>query len=149
MAQSTGKTGRGVKFEMREIESPEGAWVAVANVSSIGFSGRNAEEIDFTHLDSTGGFREFRQGFKDPGTVNLEVHFDPTNSTHQQLLTLFLSGDLFEFRVNYLGAGWNQAEVGLGFVQNPSDTNINPNDPIGGTATIRVSGGTAFETVSP
>lgn len=143
MPESTGKTGRGCKFEIGDGASPE-VFTAIANVRSIAFSGRDAEEIDFTHLDSDGGFREQRQGFKDPGSIALEMHFDPTNTTHTDLLAKFLSGALFNWRINYSAAGWAKAETGKAFVKNPGDTNINPNDPIGGTATVRVSGGTSF-----
>lgn len=143
MAESSGKTGRGIKFEMGDADSPIN-FVAVANVTSIGFTGRSADEIDFTHLDSSGGFRELRQGFKDPGSINLELHFDPTNATHQDLLAKFLSGDLFWWRINYTAAGWPQYEQGRGFVQNPGDTNITVDAPVGGTATVRVTGPTEF-----
>lgn len=146
MTASTGKTGRGVKFEISDGASPP-VWTAVANVRSISFSGRDSDEIDFTHLDSSGGFRELRQGFKDPGSIALENQFDPTNATHTDLLTKFLSGALFQWRINYSGAGWAKAEVGTGFVKNPGDVSINPNDPIGGTSTVRVTGGTTFEDV--
>lgn len=144
MALSTGKTGRGITFEVSDGESPAG-WVAVANVVTTGITGRTAEEIDFTHLASEGGYRELQQGFKDPGTIPLEVHFDPTNSTHQDLLAKFVSGALFEWRINFTAAGWNQVLIGRGFVQNPGDINITPNDPVGGQATVRVSGDTQFQ----
>lgn len=145
MTTSTGKTGRGVAFQIGDGGSPE-TFTAVANVASIGLTGRSAEEIDFTHLLSDGGFREFRQGFKDPGSINLELHFDPTNATHQNLLTKFLSGDTFVWRIDYSGNGWNAYEEGVGFVMNPGDITINPNDPVGGTATVRVTGQTTIYT---
>lgn len=147
MTQSSGKTGRGIVFQMENEESPQ-EFVTVANVTSIGFTGRTAEEVDFTTLESEGGFRDFRQGFKDPGNIALELHFDPTNATHQLLLTRFLSGDLFNWRINYVGADWSYYENGRGFVQNPADININPNDPVGGTATVRVSGQTSIVAAS-
>lgn len=143
MTASTGKTGRGVKFEVGDGESPE-SFVALANVRSINFSGRDAEEIDFTHLDSDGGFRELRQGFKDPGSIAVELQLDPTNASHQDLLAKFLSGEVFGWRINYSAAGWAMAEVGQGYVQNPGDTTIDVDNPIGGTATIRVTGQTAY-----
>lgn len=142
MTTSTGKTGRGVSFKMGSGSPSD--FTAVANVSSINLSGQTSDEVDFTHLLSSGGFREFRQGFKDPGTIGLDLHFDPTNATHTDLLDRFISGDLFDWRVDFQGAGWEKWWVGQGFVQNPGDVTINPNDPVGGTATIRISGQTQF-----
>lgn len=146
MAVSTGRTGRGIKFEIGDGSPP--SYTSIANVASISFTGRSADEVDFTHLESDGGFREYRQGFKDPGSINIEMHFNPTDQTHKDLLALFLSGDVFPFRINYSGAGWNTAEVGFGYISNPGDVNINANDPVGGTATVRVTGPTQFVPVS-
>lgn len=143
MTESTGKTGRGVKLEIGDGLSPT-TFVPIANVKTISFTGRDAEEIDFTTLDSDGGFRELRAGFKDPGSIAFETHFDPTNVTHQGILSKFLSGALFDWRINYSGAGWDMCEYGRGFIKNPGDININPSDPIGGSGTLRVTGATAF-----
>ena len=141
MAESTGKTGRGVRFKISDGNSPA-VFVAVANVTSINLSGRDAEEIDFTTLDSTGGFREYRQGFKDGGTIALEIHFNPEEETAQDLLALWLAGTVVDFQIDYSGAGWNFAEQGRGYFQNPGDITIDISNPIGGQATFRVTGGT-------
>ncbi|WP_269581975.1 phage tail tube protein [Roseibium sp. Sym1] len=147
MTQSTGVTGRGITFEISDGESPDG-WVAIANLASTGINGRTAEEIDFTHLASSGGFREYRQGFKDPGTIPLELHFTPTETTHVDLLDKFISGANFNWRINWSGAGIAMAEYGVGFVQNPGDLNINPNDPVGGAASVRVTGQTTWSSAA-
>lgn len=144
---STGKTGRGVKFQIGNGASPE-VFTSVGNVAGINFTGRNAEEIDFTNLDSAGGYRELRQGFKDGGSVQVQYQFDPTDSTHADLLAKFTSGDTFNWRVNFFGAGWGKAMEGTGFVQNPGDINVNATDPIGGQATIRVTGDSSLVNVS-
>lgn len=143
MAASTGKTGRAITFEIDDGSSPT-TWVACANATGITPSGKNAEEIDFTHLTSTGGFREYRQGFKDAGTIGINYHLDPTDASHQQLLTLFESGDTFNWRVNFVGAGWNVHLTGVGFVQNPGDIDINVDGPVTGAATVRITGATEF-----
>lgn len=144
MPESTGKTGRGITFEMGDGNSPA-TFTAIANLTSINPAGRDAEEIDFTHLLSDGGFREFRQGFKDPGTLNIDYHFDPTNATHLDLLSRWVSGATFEWRINFTGAGWAYYLVGRGFVKNPGDLTINANDPVQGSAQIRITGATSFQ----
>lgn len=146
MAESTGKTGRGVFIQIESSLSPT-TWVTVGNVSGITPSGKNAEEIDFTHLLSEGGFREFRQGFKDPGTIGINYHFDPTDASHVDMLEHFNDGSNFNWRINFSGAGWAKYLQGAGFIQNPGDLDINVDGPIAGTATIRVTGETTFEDI--
>lgn len=143
MAVSTGKTGRGVIFQVSDGASPP-VWLTVANATAINNSGRDAAEIDFTHLGSTGGFREFRQGFKDPGSVSIDYHFDPTNASHQEILDLWLSGEVFTWRINFAANGWNQALQGQGYFQNPGDITIDVDNPIAGSSTVRVTGATSF-----
>jgi predicted secreted protein len=140
MAESTGKTGRGVRFKISDGNSPA-VFVAVANCTSINLSGRDAEEIDFTTLDSTGGFREYRQGFKDGGTVALEIHFNPEEESHTDLLALWLAGTVVDFQIDYTDA-WPFVEQGRGYVQNPGDITVDVSNPIGGQATFRITGGT-------
>jgi predicted secreted protein len=42
----------------------------------------SADELDVTDHSSAGGFREFIAGLKDAGEVSGELHFDPSNGTH-------------------------------------------------------------------
>lgn len=143
MAVSSGKTGRGVAFQIKEQGSPS-AWVTIANATSINATGRDAEEIDFTTLLSDGGFREFRQGFKDAGQVSVDYHFTPTEPSHVSLLELWDSGNVIDWRIDFTGAGWDYHLVGTGFVKNPGDINVTINDPIGGSAVVRITGAPSF-----
>lgn len=146
MTVSSGKTGRGVKFEVGDGQSPEN-WTTVANVTTINPTGRDSEEIDFTTLLSDGGFRELRQGFKDPGTIGITYHLDPTDASHQDVLAKWLSGDVFEFRINFSGAGWNKALVGSAFMKNPGDITIDVSNPMNAQSTVRVTGETQFQDI--
>lgn len=143
MPLSTGKTGRGVTFWLSDGASPP-SWTKVANVTSISIGGRDAEEIDFTHLESEGGFREFQQGFKDAGTISIEYHFNPEEESHVDMLDAWNSGDVLDWRVDYTGAGLQKYLEGKGFVQNPGDLTINVGDPMTGSATVRASGAPEF-----
>lgn len=139
MTASSGKTGRGAALLISDGTSPT-TYIQIANVKSINFSGRDADEVDFTHLGSDGGFREFRQGFKDPGSIAFEYHFTPLEQSHLDLLTLWLSGAVIDWKIDYTNVGWNFAETGHGYIKNPSDVSITVGDPIGGTGTIRCTG---------
>jgi hypothetical protein len=150
MTTSSGKTGKGVTFEISQGGSPV-TWLPVANARSINQTGRQADEIDFTHLASTGGYRELRQGFKDGGSINVEFHFDPTDDSHVAtagLLGLFNAGTVFDWRINFTGAGWAYALTGTGFVSNPGDIDVTTDGPITGQGTVRVTGDTQLVAVS-
>lgn len=151
MTTSTGKTGQGVAFKVSLGGSPV-TYQSVANARSINPTGKSADEIDFTHLASTGGYREFRQGFKDGGSINVEFHFDPTDASHDSstngLLGLFNASTVFDWLIDFTAAGWAYGFYGSGFVSNPGDIDINVDGPITGNATIRVTGGTTIAAVS-
>ena len=44
-----------------------------AKITSIGLPEQDADEVDLTSFDSEDGFREFVQGLKDPGSVDIEA----------------------------------------------------------------------------
>lgn len=139
MTASTGKTGAGITFKVGDGASVE-AFVAVANATNINISGRTVDEVDFTHLASSGGYREFRAGFKDAGEIQMTLHFDPSNATHQDLLdTKLNSGDVFNFEIDFTPAGWAYKMTGAGFVRG-ADITINVDDPISVDCTVRVTG---------
>ena len=50
----------------------------IGSIKTIGEVKSTADEIDVTTLDSTGGYKEFLQGFKDGGEVQLDGFFDGT-----------------------------------------------------------------------
>jgi hypothetical protein len=140
MADSTGKTGRGIIFLIGNGDTPTEIFLPIANATSINPTGRDAEEIDFTHLMSTGGFREFRQGFKDAGSIGIEYQFSPEEDSHVELLDLWDSGEVVTWRIDFTGAGWDWYLEGKGYVQNPGDLTIDVDNPIAGSATVRCTG---------
>lgn len=144
MPVSTGKTGRGISFAISDGATPTPTWLTIANATSINPAGRDAEEIDFTHLLSTGGFREFRQGFKDAGTLGIEYQFSPDEPSHVELLDLWNTGEVFDWRIDFTGAGWDWYLTGQGYVQNPGDLTIDIDNPIAGSATVRCTGAPEF-----
>ncbi len=141
MTLSTGKVGLGTVFKVGDGQSPE-VFTSIVNVVSIGMSGRSVEEVDFTHLASSGGFREFRPGFKDPGELTLSVHYDPTNATLNGTAGLeyeLNQGRVFNWKIDMTGAGFNYMLYGIGYVSG-GDFNFTGEDPITYEVTIRISG---------
>ena len=50
-------------------------WAAIAEINNIGGPSMTRDTIDATSLDSTDGYREFIAGFRDGGTVVLNMNF--------------------------------------------------------------------------
>jgi hypothetical protein len=142
MTASTGFVGRGTVLKIGDGASPE-VFSTVVNVSNINITGRTANEVDFTHLASSSGYAEFRQGTKDPGEISMTVHFDPAAATHGSsgvgILALFNAGTLFNFKIDFAGAGKSYMFTGTGYYSG-DDITIGPDDPVTRDVTIRVSG---------
>ena len=71
------------------------AFTDIAEINSITGPGMTRDTIDVTSLDSTGGYREFITGFRNPGTVTLAMNF--TRATYDVMFADF-EGDT---AVNY------------------------------------------------
>jgi predicted secreted protein len=70
--------GVGARFRRWDSDGNPAAWEDLAEVNSISGPSMTRDFIDVTSLDSTGGYREFIAGFRDGGTVNLNMNFTRT-----------------------------------------------------------------------
>src|SRR5690348_16470738 len=107
MTATTGFTSIGAALKMGDGSSPE-TFNIVANVTSFNIT-QSADQIDATHLQSTSGYREYKQGYKS-ATVTFEGHFDPDNTTHDDsagLMYAFVNGLTKNFK-----ADWSAADNG-------------------------------------
>ena len=86
-----GQSGLGTTFEFKKTGS-EQANITIGNLTSIGEVGADADEIDVTTLDSTGGYREYIPGFKDAGEIALSGYF-VAGKNHDKIIELFDSGE--------------------------------------------------------
>lgn len=83
--------------------SPEN-FTEIAEVVSIGGPNETSDEIEVTHLRSTGGYREFLQSFKDGGECPLNLNFIPGNATQDAITGLrseFQSGARKNYRITF------------------------------------------------
>jgi len=55
-----------------------------ANVRSITGPTQTINQIDTTHLGTSGGYREFLTGFRDGGECTFEMFYDPSEDTHKE-----------------------------------------------------------------
>lgn len=76
-------------------------YTEIAEVKSIPGPNETSEDIDVTHLRSTGGYREFVASFKDGGELQCTSNFLPGNSTHQTLRSLYASREVRGWSITY------------------------------------------------
>lgn len=111
---------------------------AIGELTSIGSPSITQEEIDVTTLDSTGGYREFLPGFKDPGEFTINGKYVTSDTGQAAMYAALSSQDLQDFEIIYpakLGSSWSFK----GFVSSFSIT-AELEDVVTFEATIRVSG---------
>ena len=118
--------------------TPEnGTQVTVGRLSSVGEIAPEAEELDVTTLDSAGGYREFIQGFRDSGELEISGFHDGGDEGQKALRTAFESGASGRFEVAFPdGASVNFS----GFVKGHSIGSAEVDGAIGFGAVIRISG---------
>lgn len=107
MTATTGFTSIGTLLKMGDGASPE-VFTAIANVTGLNVP-QTAGEIDATHLASTSGYKESKQGYKE-ATVSGTLHFDPDNTTHDDatgLMSKFVSGATTNYKLDFSAADNN------------------------------------------
>lgn len=142
MTASTGKPGIGASLLIGDGATPTENFTAIANVKSIQWNGRDVAELDLTHLQSDNGYKEFKPGFKDPGSVTLTVHFDPTHPTHVGsggVSGYFEARTVFNFKLDFSSI-FGKVCTSKGYIKNPGDITVNPDNPVEASITIRCSG---------
>lgn len=87
----------GVGTEFRRWDATGEAWEALAEINSITGPGSTRATIDVTSLDSTGGYREFITGFRDAGTVRLDMNF--TRDAYELMVNDFESDTAVNYEI--------------------------------------------------
>lgn len=120
------------------------AYVAVGQVQEIGDVSVTADEVEVTTLDA-GDYRDYLQGFKDPGECEITVIFDPEladqGTDADGLLGLFASGEVRDCAIR-----WNSSAVGgeafgtfRAFIRDMTFNALNPDDPQTITPLFRIN----------
>jgi predicted secreted protein len=71
----------------------------IAEVNSISGPTMTRDQIDVTSLDSTGGYREFIGGFRDGGTVTLNMNF--TADSYGVMMEAYQDENLHPFVITF------------------------------------------------
>ena len=115
----------------------EGQQLTVGKLTSVGEIAPEAEEVDVTTLDSEGGYREYIQGFRDSGEVELTGYHDAGDAGQKAMRTAFASGESGAFEVRFPdGTGVTFS----GFVKGHTIGSAEVDGAIGFGAVIRISG---------
>jgi predicted secreted protein len=77
--------------------------VPLAEITSIEGPGMTRETIDTTALDTSGGYRTFIAGFKDAGTITLNMNF--TNATYTLIKGDFESNIPVKYQIVFPDTG--------------------------------------------
>lgn len=129
-------TGKGAEFLVVSGGATP-AYVAVGQVAEIGDIAVTADEVEVTTLDA-GDYRDYLQGFKDPGECELTIIYDPalhaaaaTTPTGDTILELFSSGEVRDcaIRWNSSGAGGEAFGTFRAFIRDNTFNALNPDDP--------------------
>lgn len=110
----------------------------IGALTSIGEITPDSEELDATTLDSSGGYREFLQGFKDSGEVTLSGYYDKADAGQQELITGYGNGEakavVITFPNSNGGASFNA------YVKSFTLGSADVDGIVGFGATLRISG---------
>lgn len=144
MVASQGVVSKGMSFKVGDGGTPTQIFTAMADVTRINISGRQADEIEFTHLLSE--MKEYKPGFVDPGTIALTLNFNPSVATHDGTTGVeawLLSGAMKDFQVVF-PSSVGKTLSGTGFVRS-NDISAESGGKITGECTFRLSGLTSWD----
>ena len=92
--------GVGTILARGDGSSPE-VFTAIAKIVSIGGPEETKDELDDTTLDSTGGYKEFLSGLKDPGNLVLALNYNPAGTGQTALETDYAADTKNNYRLTW------------------------------------------------
>lgn len=114
-----------------------GTQVVVGRLSSVGEIQSDSEELDVTTLESQGGYREYIQGLRDCGEVELTGYHDAGDAGQKALRSAYADGKNGAFLVEFPdGSKVNFS----GFVKAHTIGSAEVDGTVGFGAVVRISG---------
>jgi len=141
------KAGVGTKLKMSATQPSDWSTVnPIAHINNITGPGMSKDTIDTTALDTTGGYRTFITGFKNPGTLTFTLMFD--SAGYNTLKNSFDSDSPYYIQIELpdkpSGGSHGSTFTFQGLVTEIPLT-IPPDDKITCDVTIQISGSVTFE----
>jgi len=112
--------------------------VVVGRLTSIGSIAEDSQEIDVTTLDAPDGMKEFVQGAKDPGQVDVEGFFAPGDAGQAALIRAYRLGAAGQAEVAFADG---TTAVFSAFVKRYSIGSAEVDGAVGFRAVLRLTGG--------
>jgi predicted secreted protein len=134
----------GVGTEFRRWNSTSGLWEKIAEINSIVGPGMTRDVIDTTALDTSGGYRTFIAGFRNPGTITLNMNF--TRDTYEQMKDDFEDDNAQNYEIVLPDDDTTTLEFEGLVTELP--LNVPTDDKIGVDVTIQISGQVTLESGS-
>lgn len=108
--------GYGTEFHISRDSGS--SWLAIAKVTDITPPSDTIDVVDVTHMGSPDRRREFIPGLTDPGSMSLELIFEPGSATDLLLREIRSSGETVKCRITfasgpaYVFDGWLETYEG-------------------------------------
>lgn len=134
--------GKGTEF--RRWNSSTGAWEAIAEITNISGPGMTRDIIDTTALDTAGDYRTFITGFRNAGTVTLDINM--TRDNYETMKDDFEDDDAQNYEIVLPDSDTTSLEF-EGLVTECPLT-IPPDDKVTISVTIQISGQVTLESGS-
>lgn len=138
-------SGYGTLLKMGDGAEPE-VYTTVAEVKDIGGPEMEADVIEVTNQDSTGGWKEFIAGLLDAGEVTFDVNWLPGDATQDAttgLVSVMFARVKRNFRLQWPGTGAGKVCTFPALV-----TGISPDSPVDdantASITLKVTGPPVF-----
>ena len=118
-----------------------GTLCLVGKLKSIGEVAPDSKEIDVTTLDSTGGYRDYVQGYRDAGTLHLEGYYDSDDAGQAALRTAYANGNAGTAVITFPdGAKATFSAYVKGYALGAAEVG----GAVGFSATLRLTGGVTY-----
>jgi hypothetical protein len=100
MTASTGVVGLNTQLKVASDTSPSN-YQLLGEVKDINLNGKTVEFAEFTHQQSTSGYREYKPTFKNSGDVTFRMNWNGTDVQQALLESAFEDQDLLYFQITY------------------------------------------------
>lgn len=92
------RSGKGTSVKRGDAGSPE-TFSAIYGARSISYNGMEFDEVETTTHGSAGRFREYMVTLADPGTLEFDINYDPTEPSHIGLRNDLLNATLRNYQI--------------------------------------------------
>ncbi len=134
MTATQGVVGLNTQLKVAEESSPTG-FLLVGEVGDINHGGETVEFAEFTHQQSTGGYREYKPTFKNGGEYTFSFNWT-ADAQQKTLKDAYDASDILYFQIVYPNG---KKHTFTAYVSNIG-TSAPMNGPLKKNITLRVTG---------